>query len=214
MQGVHRISGRCSDRRRLRLSRSGRSWRAATRWRSSTSRRCIIVLGGTRRRAARVARAWTTSKRIPKLRSSRFGRRRRRTCTAASTQIVGSPRRRAATACSRWRTQLERRSTTSSPSKGLQLVVDGTDPDLVARHPRVRDRRHGGSATRGTRSCSTTPAASPRRSASSAPSSRSCTCSRTSPNPAPLGPRSPARSSRRCTASARPTSSSCRSATA
>ena len=71
--------------------------------------------------------------------------------------------------------------------KGLQLVVDGSDPELVrevleaeidgmaARHPRARGR-------------SRRPAASRRRWASSAPSWAWCTCSRTCPRPATLGP--------------------------
>ena len=72
--------------------------------------------------------------------------------------------------------------------KGLRLVVDGTDPELVkdildldvesmaGRHHEKRQRS------------SRRPAASRRRSASSARSCRSCTCSRTSYNPATLGP--------------------------
>ena len=73
-----------------------------------------------------------------------------------------SPRRRAATAC--WR------STTQSSEiddaftkKGLQLVVDGTDPDLVRDDPRRRDRRHGAAPRAGARSRSRRPAASRRR---------------------------------------------------
>ena len=72
--------------------------------------------------------------------------------------------------------------------KGLQLVVDGTDSDLVhaileseidgmARPPRA-----------GAPASSRPPAASPRRSASSAPSWASSTCSRTSPSRPTLGP--------------------------
>ena len=72
--------------------------------------------------------------------------------------------------------------------KALQLVVDGTDPELVreileaeidgmaARHARGRRAVREGRRLRA------------RRWASSAPSWASCTCSRTSPRPSTLGP--------------------------
>ncbi len=85
--------------------------------------------------------------------------------------------------------------------KGLQLVVDGTDSDLVACDPRVRDRRPRRASRAGARACSRPPAASPRRSASSARSWASSTSSRTWPRRPSSARRSPARSSPRCTAS-------------
>ena len=79
----------------------------------------------------------------------------------------------------------------------LQLVVDGTDPEMV--HAILEAEvdgmaaRHDGRAPRRSRR----PAASRRRWASSAPSWGSCTCSRTSPRPRRSAPRSPPPSSRR-----------------
>ena len=71
--------------------------------------------------------------------------------------------------------------------KGLQLVVDGTDSDLV--HAILESEIDGMAAPprAGGADSSRPPAASRRRSASSAPSWASSTCSRTSPTPAELG---------------------------
>ena len=77
----------------------------------------------------------------------------------------------------------------------LQLVVDGTDPEMV--HAILEAEvdgmaaRHAASARRRSRR----PAGSLPRWASSARSSASCTCSRTSPRPPRSGLRSPPRSS-------------------
>ena len=84
--------------------------------------------------------------------------------------------------------------------KGLQLVVDGTDPELVADVLEAENdamrKRHKAARSRSRR-----PAATPRRSASSAPSSASSTCSRTSRSRRRSAHRSLRRSSRRCSAS-------------
>ena len=63
--------------------------------------------------------------------------------------------------------------------KGMQLVVDGTDPDLVREILEVEIDAMAAPPQGGRRALQDTPAASPRRSASSAPSWASCTCSRT-----------------------------------
>src|SRR3954469_24567409 len=93
--------------------------------------------------------------------------------------------------------------------KGLQLVVDGTDPELVRE---ILDNEIDGMGARTTPPSrrSRRPAASRRRWASSARSWGSCTCSRTSTRPLRSARPSPARSSRPCTASAPRTSSSSR----
>ena len=81
--------------------------------------------------------------------------------------------------------------------KGLQLVVDGTDPGTRPRHPRGRDRRDGGSPPRRRTALREGGVASRRRSGSSARSWAWCTCSRTCPRRRRSVPRSLRRSSPR-----------------
>ena len=88
-----------------------------------------------------------------------------------------SPSGPARTACWRWR---RRSRPIEDPfmRKGMQLVVDGTDPDLLRE---ILDAEIDAMAARhklGSQS-SRRPAAWPRPSACSAPSCRSCTCSAT-----------------------------------
>ena len=106
---------------------------------------------------------------------------------ARSTSSSASPSAPARTACWPSRpssTEIEDDFT----KKGMQLVVDGTDPDLVREILEVEiDAMAHAPQARAPR-CSRRPAASPRRWASSAPSWASCTCSSNLDAPETLGP--------------------------
>ena len=102
---------------------------------------------------------------------------RRPTSSVASRSSSATPRRPAATACSRSTS----RQAIEDPftRKGLQLVVDGTDPELVAEVLEAENeamrKRHAGRRPPFEKA-----GGSRRRWASSAPSSASSTCWRTS----------------------------------
>ena len=147
----------------------------------------LIVLGGTLGATHRRHAASSAHQGHPEALHEGVHARPTSTSTAASTSSSATPRRRAATAC--W-PSTRRVKTIEDPftTKGLQLVVDGTDPDLVAdvleaENEAMRKRHAAGRAAVRAR-----PAATPRRWASSAPSSASSTCSSNLDQPETLGP--------------------------